>query len=188
MNTMVGVLNLEAERLEHHPAVSAALQDAGNRFQSMEVLYDQLYRTDTHVTGSAQEYITQLVNKVVALFPSAETVQVFVDVEDFAMDAKRLSSLGLIVNELITNAMKHAFRGRSGGVLSVAIARGSTETASLVVADDGPGLPESLEIDNTSSFGLTMVQALAQSLGGEVEFERDSGTRCVLEFALERSR
>lgn len=184
MNTMVGVLNLEADRLEGHPEAAAAMQDAGNRFQSMELLYDQLYRADTHITGSAQDYITQLVNKVVALFPSAETVETVISVEEFVMDAKRLSKLGLIVNELVTNAMKYAFRGRTDGRLTVAVDRGADETVTVVVADDGPGLPDSLNIDTASSFGLTMVEALTEGLGGTIRFERNAGTRCVLEFPV----
>ncbi len=188
MNTMVGVLNLEADRLEGHPEAAAAMQDAGNRFQSMELLYDQLYRADTHITGSAQDYITQLVNKVVALFPSAETVETVISVEEFVMDAKRLSKLGLIVNELVTNAMKYAFRGRTDGRLTVAVDRGADETVTVVVADDGPGLPDSLNIDTASSFGLTMVEALTEGLGGTIRFERNAGTRCVLEFPVAPSR
>ncbi|MFO8064779.1 MAG: sensor histidine kinase [Spirochaetia bacterium] len=132
--------------------------------------------------------MTELVDKVVELFPAGRTVTVETDIDDVSLEAERLSTLGLIVNELVTNAMKHAYRERSNGKLSVRLNRRDGSIV-LSVADDGPGFPEdslradgSVDAQTGSSFGLSMVGALAEQLGATIYFEQDAGTRAVLEF------
>jgi PAS domain S-box-containing protein len=177
MNTMVSLLSLQADALGDSKAASA-LHDAENRFRSMEVLYDQLYRTDTHDSGSTREYLNPLVHRIVEVFPNSETVHITTEIEDIVLDAKRLSGVGMIVNELITNAMKYAFSdGRQGG-LSVYLNAGESEIT-LIVTDNGPGIPETRK---QASFGTTMVQALADELRGTIRFEHDGGTRVILGF------
>ena len=182
MNTMDSLLALQADSLKD-PSAVAALSDARSRFKSMQVLYDQLYRTDTHGSASVKHYLVQLVTNAIALFPSAETVEVITEIEDFALDARRLSNLGLILNELVTNAMKYAFSGREKAELSVSLRRDRSR-ATLVVHDNGPGLPQAFDIGSSQGFGMTIVRALAEQLGGTIRFEQDGGTRVVLEIEI----
>ena len=114
MNTMVSLLSLQAAALGDQSPAATALKDARSRFRSMELLYDQLYRTESHDSGSVGEYLDRLVDTVVGLFPGSESLTVQKEIEEFPLDVKRLSTLGLVVNELVTNAMKYAFAGTSG--------------------------------------------------------------------------
>ncbi|MFW6388147.1 MAG: sensor histidine kinase, partial [bacterium] len=182
MNTMVSMLSLQADSLRHrNPDAATALNDAKSRFESMEVLYDQLYRTDSHESGSLRDYLNQLLRSIRPLFPSGETVEIHTDVDDIALDAKRLTTVGIIVNELVTNAMKYAFASHDAGTLYVT-ARHDGERITITVADNGPGLPDSFESTHTSSFGMTMIEALAAQLEGSIRFEQDGGVRATLEF------
>ena len=184
MNTMVSMLSLQAGTLRDPDAV-AALKDAMSRFRSMEVLYDQLYRSGSHDSGSIKKYLPQLVNATVGLFPSSAMVTVSIEIEDVELDVKRLSTLGMIVNELVTNAMKYALRDQSDGRLLVAGHRDQSRQRLIVaVEDNGPGMPDTFDRDKQSGFGLTMVKALAQQLRGTLRLERNGGTRVVLEFDL----
>ena len=182
MNTMVSLISFQAAGLRDERAV-AALNDATARLRSMEVLYDQLYRTESHDAASAQTYLERLVGGIVDLFPMGERVRVDLHVEDLAFDTRRMSTLGIIANELVTNALKYAFgdSATNAGRLSVLLTR-SQDRVTLVVEDDGPGLPESFELDATTGFGMTMIRALAGQLDGTLRFERADGTRAVLEF------
>jgi len=138
---MVSLLSLQAAALGDQSPAAAALKDARSRFRSMELLYDQLYRTESHEIGSVRGYLDRLVETLVNLFPGSEDVTVHKEIEEFPLDVKRLSTLGLVVNELVTNAMKYAFRGTPGGNLAVSTRRDG-DMIRVVVEDDGPGLPE----------------------------------------------
>ncbi len=181
MGTMAGMLSLEAESLQNKPDAAAALTDARNRFQAMEKLYELLYRSESHITGSLGNYLTQLLNSHRALFSAGRRVTITTDMEELELDAKRLSKVGIIVNELLTNAMKHAFPDRTDGRLFLS-ARRIDRRIAITVSDDGPGLPDFAAGEGEPSFGMMVVEALAGELNGTVRFEQDEGLRVTLEF------
>ena len=182
MNTMMSLLNLQAGKTKDNTTV-AALEDASKRLQSMEVLYDQLYRSPGFTTLSIKEYLTTLVDEILANFPGKVPVEVNKEFDDFPMDAKRLQPLGIIANELLTNVMKYAFAGRESGKIKVS----ATLTAGhvvFIVQDNGNGIPESVDIANSTGFGLMLVHSLTTQLNGTIRIERGDGTRVLLDFKL----
>jgi two-component sensor histidine kinase len=105
------------------------------------------------------------------------------DIEDFSVDVRKLSSLGIIINELITNMMKHAFVGRDSGVISVtASLKGACAT--IVLQDDGIGMPDGIGPKASAGFGLQLVDMLIEQMGSSMRMERSNGTRIVLECAV----
>ena len=180
MNTMVSVLSLQAETVQEIAAVEA-LTDAKSRFQSMEVLYNQLYRTDSHKSASVKEYLDQLARSVISLFPNGAGVELITDIEDISLDAGRLSPLGMIVNELVTNSMKYAFSGHAVPRLSIQVHR-RDGSITVIVQDNGSGLPESFDIRTSRGFGLTMVTNLTEQLNGTIQIENSTGSKFVLSF------
>jgi PAS domain S-box-containing protein len=184
MSTMGSMLSLHADSLDSGSDAVAVLNEAKSRLRSMEVLYDQLYRDGEHDGGSIREYLLHLVYKIIELFPAGELVTVSTEIEDFYLDAKTLSTLGMIVNELVTNAMKYAFKGRPDGRLSIHVRR-EGEKAALTIEDDGPGLPRGFDMADPPGFGTLMVKALSQQIDGIIRVERAGGTRFILEFPPE---
>ena len=180
MNTMVSLLSLQADSLDDATAV-AALTEAGERLQSMGLLYDKLYRSADFSELSLRDYLPALVDDVLANFPRSANLSVEKAVDDIRLDAKRLQPVGLIVNELLTNAMKYAFSGRSGGQIAVT-ARLDGGLVRVTVADDGPGLPPGGDFQRSTGFGLMLVKALAEQLNGNIYLEPGVGTRVALEF------
>jgi two-component sensor histidine kinase len=98
-----------------------------------------------------------------------------------SVDTKIVSTLGIIINELITNSMKYAFRDRTEGTLAVTV-ENQGDSLQMVVQDDGPGLPESVGFENSNGFGLMLVGNLAKQLRGELAIERTGGTKIILQF------
>jgi len=185
MSTMVGILGLHAKTLTD-PAAVAALADAGSRMQSMRLLYDKLYRSAGCCELALDDYLSALIDEIIANFPETVPVTVEKCIGDFMLDARRLQPLGIIINELLTNIMKYAFTGRTAGRILVSALqdtdKGNGGDIVVIVEDNGRGLPESVSLDQPSGFGLTMVHALASQLGGTVRIERENGTRIVLRF------
>jgi len=111
----------------------------------------------------------------------ATQVQVKIDTEPALLEMAQAVPCGLIVNELLTNALKHAFpEGRQG---RIKVAFGSDETQwRLEVSDDGMGLPADIDSQNVNSMGLQLIHLLVQQLGGNLNVVRNSGTQFVISF------
>ncbi len=182
MNTMVSLLPLQSRTLED-PKAAAALEDAKGRLKSMEVLYDRLYRPENLREMSIREYLPALVEELIGLFPKQSSITIETRIDDFVLGVNLLSLVGMIVNELLTNAMKYAFIGRDEGLITVA-ATIQGQRATLVVEDNGNGIPGTPDIEHPSGFGLRLVGILTKQIGGTIKIERGKGTRFVLEFGL----
>jgi len=180
MNTVSSLLSMQARAILEPNAVKA-LVDAGNRIHSMSLLYDKLYRSANFNETSVKEYLSSLLDDILGDFPSSQLVRVEKKLQDFCLDAKRLQPLGIIINELITNIMKYAFRGRETGLIVVSASE-SNGHLSISIQDDGIGMPESVTFESSTGFGLQLVQALTKQLNGTIRIERGNGTVIVLEF------
>ncbi len=187
MNTVASLLALQEELVkDESAAAAAALNDSRNRLTSMKVLYDKLYRSENFKETSFREYISPLVEEIVNNFPNAAIVKIEKNIDDFSVDAKKLSSLGIIINELLTNIMKYAFTGRANGLISIS-ASSADGLARVSVRDDGIGMPEPADVSKAEGFGLQLVEMLTRQLGGSIKCESGigNGTVFTLEFGLQ---
>jgi two-component sensor histidine kinase len=180
MTAMMSILSLQAYN-QKEPAVSEALESAGNRLQSMMVLYDKLYRSDNLSEMSARDYLVTMVDEIVKIFPARIPIKTEMAIDDFVLPIKLLSPIGIIVNELITNAIKYAFSDRSDGIISVSAVKRNGH-AMLIIADNGTGIPETVDVQNSDGFGLYLVNMLTRQIKGTLRIEREKGTRFVLEL------
>ncbi len=180
LNTIYSLLNIQASS-HNDPSASAVLHDAAHRVRSMMLLYDKLYRAEQVTRISTKTYLPQLVGETVAIFPGGGSVRVETDVADISIGAKTASTLGIILNELVTNAMKYAAVGRNDALLRLSLAA-TGGMISMVFEDDGPGMPESISIEHPTGFGMRLVDMLVRQLGGTVRIERSNGTRFIIEF------
>ncbi len=182
MNTVHGLLTLQAGNIKDNQAISV-LEDAANRVRSMMVLYDKLYRSDNFQNISLKDYIPSLVDEIIDNFPNSKSVKIEKKIDNFVLDAKKLQSLCIIINELITNIMKYAFIGKDNGLISISASLKET-LVTFVMYDNGLGMPESVNFENSAGFGLQLIWMLSQELHGTIKIERGNGTKIVLEFNI----
>ena len=180
MVTMMSFLSLQSTRMKN-PETAEALLEAQNRLRSMGVLYDKLYRSESQSDMSVRAYLEPLLDDIVKLFPHAFELKVVAKIEDFTLNVKDLASLGIVVNELVTNTLKYAFAGRNEGMIALQVSKEGKRII-VVFEDDGIGLPESVDAANPAGFGFLLVNALVKQLKGSLRIERRQGTRFVLEF------
>ncbi|OHD22530.1 MAG: hypothetical protein A2Y38_18470 [Spirochaetes bacterium GWB1_59_5] len=177
-----GLLQMQAQ--DAHDAISSeAFRATERRVQSMTVLYEKLYESSSFTEASLRDYVPALTKEIVSNFPDCSRIRIVSDVADFRLDAKRLQSLGILLNELVTNSMKYAFAGRDTGTIFISAERIDTRVV-VSIGDDGIGLPEGVEPGASSGFGLTLVSMLAEQLHGIVKIERGKGTRVLVEFEV----
>ncbi len=180
---MIGsLLTLQASTMAE-PAAVAALQDARSRVQSMMVLYEKLYQAQDYNELTLERYLSPLADEIVRNCSQGGAVKLEKRFDDTALDMKRMQVIGIIVNELITNVMKYAFVGRSVGTIRVSAGRVGDEVE-LSVSDDGVGIPEGVDFEDSGGFGLMLINTLTKQLDGSIRMERDRGTRVALRFKL----
>ncbi len=180
MLTITSLLFLQTESLQDQAAISA-LNDAVSRIQSMVVLYDKLYRSSNFNELSVLEYLSPLVDEIVNNFPNYQMVKIEKNIEDFILPTATLFPIGIMINELLTNAMKYAFVGRENGLLKVSATK-REDRIYFSIQDDGIGMSEPGEY--VAGFGLQLVNMLAKQIRGIVHVRVESGTTFTLEFAM----
>ena len=180
MNTTFGLIALQAESVKDIEA-KKALDNASNRVQAMITLYEELFISGHYSEVSMKNYLPLLAERIIANFPNRDIVKLNVTSHDFALNEKIISSLGLIVNELLTNIMKYAFVGKDSGEVCISLLK-KNERVFLTIDDNGNGMPNDTTHLKHSGFGLTLVDTLTKQLDGKISFESNNGTKVILEY------
>ncbi len=178
LSIMANLVWLQSESTEH-PEAKNVLLETHSRVKGMLDIYDELYRT-----GSYKEIKTDAYFKNIQEIYANEKVAIIVNVEPLTIDSDTAVNLEIIVNELITNAIKHAFPDGTEGVITITLKRIDPGTAELSVADNGIGIPENFSIDYNESFGIAVITALTEQLEGTLSFSRENGTTFTVRFPL----
>ncbi|MDZ7371274.1 MAG: PAS domain S-box protein [candidate division KSB1 bacterium] len=180
------VLNLQAYRLQN-PEALAVLRETSNRILAMALLHETLYRANVLSRVQFASYVEGVCNSIMHSFGiSATRVTLERRVEDVMMDIDQAVSCGLIINELVSNALKHAFPTGQGRIL-IEAKQPEPEMLELIVSDDGIGMPESTE-ERKETLGLHLVELLAEKLGSTVEIKSHPGTTFRFVFKLKPLR
>lgn len=180
--TIEGLLSLQADSVVQAEA-KAALQDSIARVQSMRILYDKLLVSKNLGEVSIRNYTEDLIDSLVTFFDPTHTITVETAIADFGIDSKTAVSIGIIVNELLTNVFKYAFKGRDGGMVTVSIEK-EEQTMTLTIHDDGIGVDERKTANESPGFGLTVVKMLAEQLGGSYSSVNENGTKSVVQVEI----
>lgn len=185
LNIVSSLLSLQADQIETKQEAKDALLSSRNRVFSMALVHERLYQSKTLAHIEMEYYIKSLVEDLVKLYMKNLTLDVDIDIDDITMDITRAVPCGLIINELVTNALIHAFTDLHTGTLAISLKRGSgerNEHYALVVRDSGKGLPKGFLQEEKKSLGFQLVTVLAEQLGGTIAFDGSGGTEVILTF------
>ncbi|MDZ7377933.1 MAG: PAS domain S-box protein [candidate division KSB1 bacterium] len=181
MQVVCSLLNLQCDRLTSPEAIQA-LRDSQNRVKSMALIHEKLYRSASLSEIDFGEYLRSLVDSLMRSYATNGQVHVDLAAESTSLGIDSAIPCGLIVNELVSNALKHAFPKARAGMIRVSFARENGRYA-LQVADDGVGFPKGLDFRNSPSLGLQLVSTLVDQLEGEIELHSNGrGSQFVIRF------
>ncbi|MCK5672505.1 MAG: ATP-binding protein, partial [Spirochaetales bacterium] len=180
--SIVSLLSLQVNSISNPEAISA-LQDAIGRVSSMQILYEKLLLTDNYNVTSIKQYLENLIDEIISLFPDNINISLKKQIDDFELDSKRLVPIGIIINELLTNTMKYGFPEKNSGLLHITVVK-NNGNVTLSIQDDGIGLPDGFNIKKQKGFGLMLVKILSQQLKGNFTIENNNGTKSTLEFSI----
>jgi two-component sensor histidine kinase len=182
LNLVASIIALGAEA---GPEVSGrdVLRSTESRVRSMALVYQRLYRSNDLSSVDLAVYIPELVNSLAETYISEERkVTLEYDLVHLNIGSRKAITLGLIVNELITNSLKYAYAGHEGFCLRIGLSR-EGEGAELVLSDNGPGFPPGFDPAKGQGLGLTLVRGLCEQLEGEMGFRSGRGATIWLRFS-----
>jgi len=182
LQTVTSLLNLQAVRTKNQTALDT-LQETGNRVRSMALLHETLYRSETLGRVNFGNYIENICGHLFRSYgPKAAHIKLETHLEEVSVDLDQAVSCGLIINELVSNALKHAFPDGRSGRIAVELKMAPEKQIVLNVADDGVGIPPGADIHQTGTLGHQLVFMLAEKLHGTVEVIREHGTTFRIVF------
>lgn len=183
LTVLSSLLNLQSRYIKDE-ASKNIFKESQNRARSMAIIHELLYKTHDLKRINFGDYIHTLTTELFRAYVANDRIKLNMDVEELMVDVNTAIPLGLIVNELVSNSMKHAFPDSRSGNINIQF-KLNENTYSLVVADDGVGFPENMDIQNTDSLGLRIVNMLTEQIEGDIKVERENGTKFTIKFTEE---
>ena len=181
LQLIISMLNIQARR-KNYDNIEAFLQKANTRISSMALIHQRLYQSDEELVKiNFQLYIEDLVNSIIQSFHNEEdNIIININTNQVLLNLITAVPLGLIINELVTNALKHAFPENKKGIISITIRNKKTNQFELIVEDNGIGFKNNTT--QTKSFGLELINLLASQLNGMVKIENTGMTKFSITF------
>lgn len=163
--------------------------DCRNRVDSIALVHAQLYKSERFDNIDMEEHIKQLSKYLLQIYASKKTIKFVIKHADIHLSITRAIPCALVLNELISNAIKHAYKEGQKGTIGISMLESSDGAMTISVKDDGMGIPEEIDIDRTNSLGLSLVRNLVyKQLGGIINIKRNRGTELIIEFRPQSGR
>jgi len=174
------LIALQSAQLEDS-ATKDAMIASQNRVQSMGIIHQKLYQGENLGSIDMKDYFINLGDGILDTFDADEKVKIECAMDQLELDVDTAVPIGLIVNELLTNALKYAFPDGSQGKIEISLSRSNPETLTLKIADNGIGKTGGVSPTGTG-FGTQLIQLLTQQLNGKMQEINDNGTAVIFQF------
>ncbi|HEV7231819.1 MAG TPA: PAS domain S-box protein [Bacteroidia bacterium] len=181
LQVISSILNLQSSYVKDKKTLEI-LRESQNRIKSMSFIHESLYQTKDFSSINFTEYVTNLSNNLVHSYQSfEEQVELNLKIQDVYLNLDLAIPCGLIINEILSNALKYAFPKNRAGKIDIRLTHKNQEIT-LVISDNGIGLPAHIDYNNTESLGLQLVVTLVDQLGGSIKLDRSKGTKFTIVF------
>jgi PAS domain S-box-containing protein len=176
------LLDLQIDRITD-PVVLDMLRESQNRIKSMALIHQTLYESKDFVEVDFRNFLDTMAPTLVSSY-GVEPDQVVLNIQadEVLLPISAAIPCGLVVNELVSNALKHAFPNHRRGQINIALSQDDAKMTTLSVSDDGVGIPEGLDLEKSETLGLQLVSLLAEQLGGAISIQRSHPTRFAITF------
>lgn len=183
MQIIISLLRLQTNNVEDNEATTI-IQNSQNRIMAMAMIHEQLYNSDSLSHISAKNYITDLSVNLKLAYDMSESIVLEHDLDDVELDLEKLVPVGLIVNELLTNSLKHAFKiEQTNPTISISLRRGVSDQALLTIKDNGGGFDLDEFNQPNETLGFELVKSLAEQIDGDAKAESThEGAKFAIRF------
>lgn len=184
MQIISSILKMQ-ERQINDPVLKVVLEESQNRIRSMALIHENLYRNENLANIMFSNYVKSLAGNLARTFSEQQGNVTFdYDIDDVYLPLDIGIPCGLIINELISNSFKYAFAGKDKGKISIDLKQLDEQSFKLTVADNGVGLPEGLDYENSGSLGMKIVNKLVMQIEGTMEYVFSNGAKFIIDFKI----
>jgi len=190
LQVISSLLDMTSMRI-HDQQANDLITDARSKIHTMALIHARLYRGERFDQIDMRNHILELLSYLSQVYSEREGITPVVEPTTVTLAITQAIPCALVLNEVISNAFKHAFRQGQKGIIEISIKRSDSDTIFIRVKDDGIGIPEEVDIYKTDSLGLKLLRNLVQNqLKGKIDVKRDKGTEFIIEFKTleERAR
>ncbi|MDD2440052.1 MAG: histidine kinase dimerization/phosphoacceptor domain -containing protein [Methanosarcinaceae archaeon] len=184
LQVISSLLSLQAEQFRDEKVIEA-FEDSQHRVISMSLIHEELYKTEDAESLDFTAYLQKLTQELLKSYNIGDkAIQLKLELENVFLEMDTAIPLGIIINELVSNSLKHAFSEKKSGEIKVKLCREKNESSGivLIVSDNGKGLEAEIDFRKTSSLGLQLVTTLVDQIEGKIELEKDPGTKFIISF------
>jgi two-component sensor histidine kinase/PAS domain-containing protein len=184
LQVISSLLNLQAAEVSDDETIKA-LMESQNRVRSMALIHEKLYQSNDLARIDFAGYLESLISSLSQTYRiDSDKIRLKVNAENIGLNIDTAIPCGLIVNELVSNSLKYAFPSGKPGTIEVSCKQSKNNRCTLLVSDNGIGLPIRFEIDKSPSLGLKLVTSLVKQIGGSLVVDRKNGTQIKIEFIV----
>ncbi|WP_413162647.1 sensor histidine kinase [Capilliphycus salinus ALCB114379] len=177
LQVICSLLRLQS-RFVQDPVVKAKFKESQNRVKSMALIHEKLYQSDDFRRIKLDEYIKDLTKTILRTY-TVNTSQISLETDidpNIFLDFDTLTPCGLIICELVSNSIKYAFEPNTPGLIWIRATLDNEQNLTLIIGDNGQGLPSDFDLDNVKTLGLQLVQDLTAQLQGKLTINQNKGT------------
>jgi len=186
IQVITSMLNLHTSYIKD-TVYSEMIKEIQNRIRSMALIHEKLYRSKDLAKIDFNEYIKDLVNSLFRFYGvNINKIKPIINAKGSSLDINAGIPCGLIINELVSNSLKHGFKDDMDGQIQIILKQEKDNRTALIIKDNGSGFPKDLDFKNTKTFGLQLVNTLVAQLGGTIELESKDGTEFNILFEHEK--
>lgn len=181
LQIVISLLNTQSAYLDNEDALMA-IQNSQHRMHAMSLIHQKLYQSDNLATIDMSWYIYELINYIKECYSSEKNISFVMDVDKIFLDVAQAVPLGLILNEAVNNTIKYAFPDSRRGEVQVSFKKSENGEYKLMISDNGIGLPDDFNIDETESLGMNLMRGLTDQLEGNFTLESRNGLKITVNF------
>ena len=180
MQIISSLLNLQSSYFHDSQAMDV-FKESQNRIRSMALIHEKLYQSGNLAGVKLGDYVQDLASHLMSSYSlDSSKIKLITDIENVSLGIDTAISLGLIVNELLSNAFKYAFPNGASGEIKLSYKPADGNSSILTISDNGIGFPQNINFKQTESLGLQLVNTLVEQLEGKIELHRSEGTKFTI--------
>ena len=181
MQIISSLLSIQTRYIDDKESINI-LKESQNRVKSLAMIHEKLYKSKTFNKIYLIDYVESIVWDLFYSYAIEKgRIKPILDIDDIKLNIETSVPCGLIITELVSNSLKYAFPNKSEGELEVSL-KIKDDHYEMVISDNGVGIPENIDFFNTDSLGLQLVNSLTDQIDGEIEFDRNNGTKFTIIF------
>ena len=182
MQIISSLLRLQSRQIKDEEILEIFNQSQ-NRIRSMALIHEELYKSRDLARIDFSDYIKRLMNHLFSAYEDGMgNIDLKIEIKDVYFDINRAIPCGLIIGEIVSNSLKHAFPDGRSGEISVKMHANEKDKYALIIKDTGIGIPEKLDFNKTETLGMQLVTDLVKQLDGTIDLRRDKGTEFKITF------